>query len=295
MKKNSISTFVILALLILAALFISGHLFSIACPSSQVVPGTGGGGCYTPPTINNVPPPLVLNNIAIWGNGNCNDWTASCYNGFVWSDTNTTINGVSNYSGWSYCDVGGGMNFCYGLNGTNKYNLYLGSNKSTGAIANNYNEQTLTVMQNILNYYEYDDCIPYDACYEGSTQAVQQAATAGVSYPVIIQQLQQAIAYNNALLQPNITTTINSTVCNTPEVPSGCQWVSTANATAPCGGYTSCPTTTVTTTTSTTTINTTFTSIPTSPPPPPPPSNIFTQITAFFNSIWQSIVNLLNI
>lgn len=250
--EKTILVVAILIMLVIAVVIISGNFFSIGCPLSQTVPNTSGG-CYTPPTINNVPPPLILNNIAIWGNGNCNDWTSSCYIGFVWGDTNTTIKGVSNYSGWSYCDVGGGMNFCYGLNGTNKYNIYLGSNQSTGVIANNYNEQTLTVMQNILNYYKYDDCIPYDACYEGSTQAVQQAATAGVSYLVIIQQLQQAIAYNNNLTTAQLNTTTTST-------------------------------------TLTTTLNTTFTSIPTTPPPPQfSLSQLLNQIVSAISSFLSSI------
>ena len=75
--ENTIMVIAVLLVVIIAVAIISGNFFSIACPSSQVVPNTGGGGCYTPPTINNVPSPLILNNIAIWGNGNCNDWTSS--------------------------------------------------------------------------------------------------------------------------------------------------------------------------------------------------------------------------
>ncbi|MGI0100960.1 MAG: hypothetical protein ACREBH_04575 [Candidatus Micrarchaeaceae archaeon] len=33
---------------------------------------------------------------------------------------------------------------------------------------------------------------------------------------------------------------VQTTVCNLPMIPAGCNWVSTANATAPCAGYVSC-------------------------------------------------------
>ena len=252
--EKTIMVIAVLLVVIIAVAIISGNFFSIACPSSQVVPNTGGGGCYTPPTINNVPSPLIINGIAIWGNGNCNDWTGSCFSGFVWGDTNTTIKGVSHYSGWSFCEpTTGQSNFCYGFNGTGKYNIYLGSNKSTGVVANNYNEQTLTVMQNILNYYKYDDCIPYDACYEGETQAILIDGQALSSYPVIIQQLQQAIAYNNNLTTSQLNTTTTST-------------------------------------TLTTTLNTTFTSIPTTPPPPQfSLSQLLNQIVSAISSFLSSI------
>ena len=292
MKTNNTTTVIILAALIIVAIFISGHLFSIACPSSQVAPNTGGG-CYTPPTITNVPPPLIVNGTAIWGNGNCIDITNTCYIGFVWDDINTTTNGVSNYSDWSFCNIAGGNAYCYGLNTTHNYNIYLGSNESTGAIANKYNEQTLTTMQNILNYYKYSDCVPYDACYEGLTQAVQIQATATASYPVIIEQLQQAIAYNNALPQSTTTTTQTTTSTTTPSTTTT-QPTTTTTSTTPTTTSTA-PTTTTPTTTTTqpTTTQPTTSTAPTTTTSASSSTNIFTQITALLNNVWQTIIRLI--
>ncbi len=48
---------------------------------------------------------------------------------------------------------------------------------------------------------------------------------------------------------PSAIIAASSTICNIPNVPAGCSWVSTPTATAPCAGHVSCPASTTITVT----------------------------------------------
>lgn len=83
----------------------------------------------------------------------------------------------------------------------------------------------------------------------------------------------------NVVNTTNTTSTINqTTICNLPNIPTGCSWVSTANATALCAGYVSCISSTISSSAYTTTIVVTTDS-----------NSVVSKIIRFFQNLFKGL------